>query len=190
MAEHPEPTEITIGNNLRWLKTISSFDIDDNTTVVPVTAGYALTYSLRGTAGVIDLTSSVSGSDYLVSVLAATTATWVDGFYSWQAYLTLTTSRYNAGSGSITLMPNFATSSNIDSRSYARKILDAIIATMEGRATSSMSSYSYSGKSVSKMSHQELQDSHDHWLIKVIVEERNEKVAKGLDSGRNVYVRF
>lgn len=190
MAEHPEPSTINVGSNIRWLKTISTFQIDELTTISPIADGYALTYALRGVDGVINLTATTSGDDYLVSVLAATTATWTAGRYAWQAYLTKLTSRYLVDQGSIELLPNFATASTGDTRSHDQIMYDAISAALEQRATSTMLSYAYAGKSISKMSHAELQAAQIVYIVKLRNVDRKSLAAAGLDTGRNTYVRF
>lgn len=190
MALHPEPTSVTAGDTVRWRKTIGSFAIDDLTTISPIADGYALTYAFRGSAGTFNISASVDGADYLVNELAAITAAWASGFYSWEAYLTKTTNRYLSDSGKLTVLPNLATAGATDGRTHARVMLDAIKAVLENRATSEISNYSYAGKSITKMSHRELVDAFNFWRLQIRHEEQAEGVAKGLDTGRNIFVRF
>lgn len=190
MALHPEPTEFTAGDTFRFLKTVPEFNVDEDTTVDPVTDGYSLSYALRGSAGLINITATVSGTDYLVNVLATTTANWNAGFYSWEAYVSLGSNRYLVDSGSITIETNLATAAAGDTRTFARRTLAVIEACIAGRAVNGINNYSYAGRSVSKMTVAELLQARNALRIEVNNEEAAERIAKGIGSGRNVFVRF
>jgi len=190
MSAHPEPLEISAGDTARWRKTIDSFAVDDLTTIHPVADGYALSYSFRSKEGTIDISATISGDDYLVNVAAATTAGWKAGVYTWDAYLTLGANRYKVDSGRFTILPNLATAGEIEGRTHARIMLDAIKAVLENRATSEIANYTYAGKSITKMTHGELVTAYSFWKSEVAREERAARVLNGEDAGRNVFVRF
>lgn len=118
------PAQVTAGDTIAWKITLADY---------PASAGWVLTYALASAAVQIAITASASADDHLVSVAAATSAAYVPGTYSWQAYVTKTTERYMVDSGTIQVLPNLAVQSGgFDGRSHAKKTLDALEAWIEG----------------------------------------------------------
>ncbi len=108
-------SEIIAGDSLQFRTSVPDY---------PATGGYVLTYRLvpRASGSAIEITAAGSGDDYLVTVAAATTASWAAGEYSWHAYVTLGGARYTVGDGQITIKPNPATlAAGTDTRSEAAK---------------------------------------------------------------------
>ena len=62
-----EPESLVAGDTVTWQKTLSDY---------PASDGWVLSYRLINAAGNIDITSSASGDDHLVSVAATATAGW------------------------------------------------------------------------------------------------------------------
>jgi hypothetical protein len=131
-AEIPtiEPTSITAGDTLRWLKQLDDYTPDD---------GWVLTYALVISGVKVAITASDYGDGrHYVNVTATTTAGWTADDYDWQSYVTraATSERYAVGSGRLQVLPNYAAaSSGYDARTHARKMLDAIESVLEGRGT-------------------------------------------------------
>lgn len=125
-----EPTRVTAGDTVRWLKDLSDYLPAD---------GWVLTYALVVSGVRIAVTATDYGDGrHYINLAATTTAAWGVGTYDWQAYVTkaATSERYAIGSGRLEVLPNFATQpSGYDARSHARKMLDAIEAMLEGRAS-------------------------------------------------------
>lgn len=125
MADVPstEPTSVTAGDTVAWTRSLSDY---------PASAGWVLSYALVAASIQYTITATASGDDHAVAVTAATTATWLPGEYAWQAVVTKTTERYTVGSGSLTILPNLAAqTAGLDTRSHARKTLDALEAWIE-----------------------------------------------------------
>lgn len=190
MAANPEPKTLTAGDTARWLKTLSTFQIDDDTSIDPVTDGWTLKYHFRG-PGAIDITATVSGSDYLVNVAPGTTANWTTGHYLWEAYISKDSDRYKVDTGVITILANLAAiAAPYDGRTHAKKMLDAIEAVLEGRASSEIASYTEGGRSVTKIPHDELLAIRSRYQQEYFNELAAQRIADGLGSRRNIYVRF
>jgi hypothetical protein len=99
-------------------------------------------YRLVPTSGsAITFTATADGSGYTVTVLAATTAGWAAKDYAWSAYVTKAAERYTVDSGVVTVLPDPGQATGIDRRSHARKVLDAIEAVLEGRASKDQVQY-------------------------------------------------
>lgn len=119
-----EPASIIAGDTLAWRR-------EDLTASYPAGAGWALTYRLVNAAGKIDIAAAASGDAFAIAVAAATTAGYAAGGYTWVATVTKAAERYTIGSGQITVRPNLAALNTADTRSSARKALDACNAALE-----------------------------------------------------------
>lgn len=81
-------------------------------------------------------TATTSGDVYTVQVPAAITATWAAGSYGWASWVEKAAERYTLASGQLTVQADPAAAAvGADSRSHAERVLDAIEAVIEGRAS-------------------------------------------------------
>lgn len=178
-----EPEDLTAGDRWAWKRT----------DLTQYGAGYTLTYelTLNGGAAPITLTATLSGTEYLIEVAAATTAGYTAGDYAWSALITrdLDSERTRESNGTLTVNPDPAVS-EADPRTHARKTLDAIEAVIEKRATKDQESYSIAGRSLSRMNIADLMSFRDQYRAEVKREEDAEKIAKGLGTGKNIKVRM
>lgn len=181
-----EPTELVVGDRWAWKR------VDLGADYPP--ASYTLSYSLRlfGTGTTeIEITASGSGSDYLVEVAAADTAAETAGSYAWQAYITRNSDseRITVDRGTVLLRANRDASTD-DPRSHAQKMLDAIEALMEGRASSAEASYSIGDRSLTKLTPDELIRWRNFYRAEVRAERQAETIANGGGNGRLVRQRY
>ncbi len=167
-----EPPSITAGDTAAWTRSLSDYPASDS---------WVLAYALVNASSKVTVTSSASGDDHAVSVAASTTAAWVPGTYSWQATVTKGSDRYTVGTGQITILPNLAAATLLDTRSAARKALDAAdLALANYGAKAYLQSYEISGRS---------QRFHDPgafmaWRDKLKAEVRREENAAAIAAGR------
>ena len=180
-----EPTSVFAGDTLTWQITIPD---------CPASSGWTLNYRLINTTGKIDITSTANINDFLINVPAATSAGYSPGIYDWQSYLTdLSGNRFTVAAGSMEIKPNWAAqTTGLDTRSIAKQILDSLESAwvaaaakrayvFEYKVANRMMRFATRGEWIAEM---------DYWRREVAREERAEKIAAGLDSGRKVYVRF
>lgn len=132
-----EPASLRAGDFLTWLKTLADY---------PANAGWTLAYTLINATSKITITASASGADHLVSVPAATTAGYTAGTYQWMARVTKATEIYTVGSGSMIVQQNLAALTTFDGRSHATKMLEAIEAAFEGRASQTQMEMEINGR--------------------------------------------
>ncbi|MCU0589869.1 MAG: hypothetical protein MUC33_01395 [Desulfobacterales bacterium] len=185
-----EPEKFTAGDLIQWKREAAGLSIPTGE-VPKASAGWALTYSLVKSGVRIALTSTPSGDDFLVSLAAATTAGYSPGVYRWQAYVTKTTERYMVGSGTIEILANFAAaSSGYDARSHVKKVLDALEAKLEGRASKDQEQMVVGGQVVGMMPIARLLEWYSRYKQAYEQEQAAENVAKGLGTGKNIFVRF
>jgi hypothetical protein len=77
-----------------------------------------------------------------------------------------------------------------DTRSHARKVLDAIEAAIEGRAGDTVQSYTIGGRQINKMSADELIKWRNYYLAQVQTEDDAARLENGLPAQNTIRVRF
>lgn len=175
-----EPSIITAGDTISWRRSLADYPAPT----------WVLTYALVNAAGKISITAAADGTDHLVSVAAATTAGYTAGTYRWQAYVTNGSQRVTVGSGEVTIKPNFAAATTLDSRSHVKKVLDAIEAVIEGRASIDQEEYTIANRSLKRTPIAELLRLRQHYKTFYVQEQNAEKVAQGLFGKNKIYTRF
>jgi hypothetical protein len=174
-----EPAIINAGNTAKWLKSLPEY---------PASAGWVLSYELVNAAQRIAFSSSAVADDHLVIVPATTTADWVAGTYDWRALATLAAEVYTVGQGRIEIAPAFGAA--VDARSQARRTLEAIEATLEGRASSATAEYQIAGRALKYIPIPELLTLRDRYRRDVKAEDDAAAVASGLGARGRIFVRF
>jgi hypothetical protein len=187
-ANYPtqEPTQLYVGDRWMWKRTDLGTDYP--------TASYSLSYVLRPLSNGgshIDITAAEDGNDYIVEVASATTAGYTYLDYRWYAFITRTSDsqRLEIGSGTVTVYPN-RVSSNDDPRTHAEQMVDKIELVLNNRADADVLSYSIAGRSLSKMSPDELVKWRDYYLAERAKERRSEAIKLGKGVNSKILVRF
>jgi hypothetical protein len=147
--------------NIREFVAGDTLDMRETVSGYPSSAGWELYHNLIpqvGTGTSIMLTATGTSSDHNTYYPSSVTSAWPAGDYSWFSWVTLSTaSRVSIGSGFLTINPNPMTvTTATDNRSHARKVLDAIEATIEGRATHDMAQYMIQGRQVTLLGPEQL----------------------------------
>ena len=185
-AAETEPAKIIAGDRLIFKRSDLNNDYSN--------ASYTLKYSARleGTGSTeIEITASASGSDYLVEVASATTASYTVGTYRWQAYITRNSDsqRLTIDQGTWEVIAN-RDAATTDPRTHAAIMVDKIESILEGRADSDVSSYSIQGRSLTKLGIEELMAWRDRYKAELLLEKRKERALNGRGTGAKVLVRF
>jgi len=177
-----EPTAFTAGDTVTWEKTLDCYKASE---------GWVLTYAIRNQNNTINLTATADGDKHNVSLTAVTTAGYTAGTYWWQSYATKASERKTVDSGELVICENLAVSAAFDGRSHAAKVFEALKAVMESKATADQLSYSIAGRSITKLSPEELLKWLNFYKRQVRNEENAEKLRKGIkDNTGVVKVRF
>jgi hypothetical protein len=177
-----EPTAACAGDTWRWSRSLSDYPAST----------WTLTYTLINASGKVTVAATVDGDTHAVSVPPATTAAYSAGRYDWVAHVSDGTDRYQVGAGSINVLPDLSAASTYDGRSHARKMLDAINAMLEGRATSAqldLVSTDFDGRKMDRRP-DELIKMRDRYAAAVAQEEQAAALARGEKIGRMIQVRF
>lgn len=182
MTATTEPTRITAGDTATWLKSLSDYSAAD---------GWVLAYTLINSAAKITITATASGADHLASAAAATTAAWAAGTYTWHAAVTKAAERYTVGAGNIVIAPNLAAAATFDTRSSAKKALEAVNLALETYgAKAYQQSYEIAGRKQAFQTPGEFLAFRSKLMAEVAREDNATRLAAGLSPKNQLFVRF
>ena len=183
MTATTEPSRITAGDTLTWLKSLPDF---------PATAGWVLGYTLINQAGKHTITATASGADHLVSVPAATSAPWPAGLYTWVSSVSKGADRYTLDTGNLTVAPDLAAAvSGFDTRSSARKALEAVNTAMETYGNKAyLQGYEINGRKQQFHNPGEFMKFRSLLLMEVAREDSAARLSAGLAPLNQIRVRF
>lgn len=170
------PTKLTAGDT--WAFTFSHGDYAAST--------WDATIYFENAAATFSATATDDGSDHAFSIAAATTVDKAPGRYKWSIRVSDGTSAYTVETGWVEILTDPAAAGTHDPRSDSRKLLDALNATLLGRATSDQLAMSINGRSLSRTPLPELRQWRDQLKQEVRTEEQGGKAGRG----RHINVRF
>lgn len=185
-APTEEPEQFVIGDFIQWKRTDLSTDYPNST--------HTMAYVARIRAGgnnEITISGSNSGNDYIFSANSSTTANYVEGHYHWQLEVTETSSgnRIVVTTGEWEVVPDLDVN-NADPRNHSEIMLDKIETVLQGRADADVLSYSINGRSLSKMSPDELVQWRNYYKKELAMHKRKELIKRGKPTGATISVRF
>jgi hypothetical protein len=196
---NPEPLEIIIGDTITWIRrNVQAAYENDASTIeyadIKASAGWTLKFTAVGRLGIVAITAAAdpdNSDDFKFTATAAVTAAYVAGDYKWQLTATKTTTRYTIAEGWVTLLDNIAVRTALyDNRSHAKKVLDAIEAVIEGRASQDQMSYQIGGRSLSKTPIPDLIKLRSLYKDEYEGEVATARISAGLASKRKILTRF
>lgn len=181
-----EPETVVVGDYIQWRRTDLSSDYPNN--------AYTMTYVARITAGganEIQLVGTAYGSDYLFTVNSATSANFTPGFYHWQleALRQSDNNRIVIDRGFFTVVVDLD-NNNADPRTHAEIMLGKIKSLLEGKADADVANYSIAGRSLTKLSFDELIKARDYYQEEYNKEVVSQRISKKQPTGATVKVRF
>lgn len=185
-APEGEPTEIVVGDFIQWKRS----DLVDDYPLAEHSAEYVARIT-GGGSNEIKMPATETGGTYLFTVDSATSADFAPGLYHWQLEVTQTSSgnRIVVDIGDFTAIPDMD-SNQADPRIHAEIMVDKIESLLAGKADSDVASYSIAGRSLTKLSFQELLDARDHYRREVVQHNNKELVKRGKKNGSTIQVRF
>lgn len=183
-----EPAKLVAGDRFAWKR-------DDLATDYPPST-FALTYEFHEDSGgggthKFTITATEADDTYYIEVGSSTTASFSVGDYIWEAYITRSSDseRIMVDSGRTEITTNLA-NTNADLRSHAKKVLDAIEAVIENRASMDQSSMSIAGRSLSRMSIDDLMTFRDRYKAEYLKEIKLARIRNKQGSGNTIKVKF
>lgn len=188
-APEGEPTEIVVGDFIQWKRS-------DIATDYPTSSGYTAEYVARITGGgntEIKIPQAAGSTDqfYLFTASSATTESFLPGLYHYQLEITETSSgnRLVVDVGDFTAIPDMD-NNQADPRIHAEIMIDKIQTILQGKADADVSSYSVAGRSLTKMTFQELVDARDYYRREVVKHNNEALLKRGKKTGSTIKVRF
>ena len=179
------PTELQLGDFWAWKR-------DDLSSDYPV-ASYSLSYEFNlvdgATASNFTITATESNNTYIIE--ASNTASYAKGNYNWVSYMTRSSdsARVKLEEGFVDVQDNYATTS-ASVRSHAKIVLDSIEAVIENRANIDQASMSIAGRSLSRMSIDELLTFRDRYKAEYLKEVKIQRIKNNRGSGNTIKVNF
>ena len=187
-APEGEPKEVVVGDFIQWKRS----DLTD----YPTSEGYTAEYVARITGGgsnEIKMPQSASSTDsyYLFTVDSDTSASFITGLYHWQLEITQTSSgnRIVVDTGDFQAIPDMD-NNQADPRIHAEIMVAKIETILQGKADADVSSYSIAGRSLTKMSFNELVEARDYYRREIVKHKNDELIKKGKKNGSTIKVRF
>lgn len=166
-----------------------TFNYSVNYPDYPASAGWACTMLLRG-ASSQTISSTAEGDGFKLSALASVTAGYAAGNSKYFIHVSKGTERYLVEQGTVEVLADYSSTTVYDSRSQAKRILDAIDATLYGRATKDQLSYEIAGRKIEKIPIPDLIALREKFKREVENEKTAEKIANGLGAGNKVLLRY
>ena len=169
------PAELIAGDTWAWTRDLTDY---------PAGTWTATVYFINRDAA-FNVAGSASGTTHSFSIAAATTATYKPGRYVWSLRVTNGSTTTTVDDGAVEVQPNPAGQAR-DTRSWARRTLEAVECFLAGNATTAQASMTIRDRSISRWSLKELQD----WRDKLRGEVRAEEQGESAGLGRDIRVRF
>jgi hypothetical protein len=172
------PDKLTVGVTLDHLVTLTAYPATD----------WTLTVYLRG-PGQIDLTGAAEGVQHRLNAAASVTDDWTPGAYWYTSRVTDGTAVVEIESGQITIGADLAAIDEaFDGRSHVQRVLTAIEAVIEGRASKDQERYRINNRELQRTPIAELLRLRSQYQDEL---RRQTAAARGQSLlGRNVMVRF
>jgi hypothetical protein len=180
-----EPLSLRAGDTWAWTRSLTDY---------PATA-WTLKYRFKHpTAAGFEITATASGTDHAVSVAAAVTTSYTAGDWTWTAWVEGGTSeKYTVDTGTVTILADYrsgAASATYDGRTHARKVLAAIEAVIEGRASKDQEEYTIAGRSLKRTPVADLIRFRTLYKAEVANEIAAERLANGIGISKTIGVRL
>lgn len=178
----PEPGTITTGDSMSWNVSLPDYPAGD----------WVLHYAMFNAGGNYAFDAGADGVTHVVSLAIADTAAWTPGRYDWTAYVTRGTERKVITTGTFIIKPDPTAGTNYDARSHARKMLDAIEAALENRATTQqldMIRGTFGDRAI-ELAPEKLIVARDKYKAEVATEDRQAKMQRGERVPRNIKIKF
>jgi hypothetical protein len=185
-APEGEPTEIVVGDFIQWKRSDLVGDYPP--------ASHSAEYVARikgGGSSEIKIAATEDPDYYLFTVSSATTAAYESGHYYWQLEIVETSSgnRIVVDQSDWQVVPDLD-DQTADPRIHAEKMIGKIETILEGKADSDVASYSIAGRSLSKMSFEELLEARDKYRREVVQYDNALHVKRGKTGSTTIKVRF
>ncbi len=171
------PKKFTVGDTLSW---------EENWSDYPATI-YTLTLVLISESGKNVFTATSDGDSHKFTVDASGLTA---GRYDFQLKAIGDGFRSAIDRGFVTVLADLAVADNFDGRDWLDKSIEALEASIEGRASYVQLRQEFDGRSVENMSQLDQMDLLDRFYKKRAARKRGQRVKKGLSPFRQIKAGF
>jgi hypothetical protein len=180
MTDTRPPSQLVAGDSWSWVSSLADF---------PAPTWSAVWYFENATDR-FQVDGAASGSNHAAAATTSTTGGLKAGDYHWTLVVTAGTQRVTLAQGWTRVLPDPSAAGRSDHRSHARKVLAAIEAVLEGRASVDQAAVTINGRTLTRTPLPDLMALADRYRTLVANEDAADRASAGLPSRRNVYVRF
>lgn len=172
--------KLTAGDTLNYRAVLPEY---------PASDGWSLKLRLiprfAGTA--VDVTAEVDGDAFNMRAGAGITSTWAPGRYGWALWVERGLEVYTVDQGQIDVLADpRTTAAPSDTRTHAERMLEAVEAVLEGRATQAHLEYTINGRQMRFIPPADLLALRDRYRMEV----RAQLTAAGALPGARLLVRL
>jgi hypothetical protein len=181
-----EPIIIYKGETVVWKRTDIGADYDPSSHSMVWEASRETDGSVRFSATVTE-----SGTEYTFTLDNSNTSNYTAGDYKWflKVIQTSNSETLIIDSGKITVKDNFFATTG-DTRSHAKIMVDKLESLIEGKADSDVSSYAIAGRSLNKLTPDELITWFNYYKALYQQEIKEFRIGNNEGSGSVIKVRF
>jgi hypothetical protein len=141
--------------------------------------GFTIECHLAGASALIITGTSVDGDTVSFKINPADTATWAAGIAFYQYVAIKGSDKYVFIDAGQLEVKKLITSAPVDNRSLAKRIVDAIDAVMEGKATADQAAYQIGNRQLTRIPLPDLMRVREYYARIVAAEDRNRQITKG-----------
>ena len=179
------PESLVVGDYFQFKITKYSTDYPNTDYTMRFVARIA-----TGGSSEIIVTATADDDDYLFTAASSVTEDYDVGHYHYQIEIKRDSdsNRVIVDRGEIDILTDF--DNNVDPRFHAEIMLGKIESILEGKADSDVSSYSIAGRSLTKLSPEELVTWRDYYRKEVALHKREEAIKHGRRPKSTILMRF
>lgn len=186
-APSVEPDQFVLGDFVQWKRT----DIGSDYSNSLFTATYVSRIVSGGGSHEFQVTGTASDSDYLFTIPSATSASFDVGHHHWQLEIVRDSdsSRIVIDRGTWDILKDLDVTGT-DARTHAEIMVDKIESLLENRADGDVANYSIQGRSLVKMTIDDLLTWRDYYRAEVAREKNKERRRHGRAVSSQIKARF
>ena len=172
------PAQFESGNTVPFTMTLPSYP--------PGTWTLAFVLS-SGTTAPVSTAATTSGTDFLVTLSAAVTAALTPGVYQWAAYVSTSSQRTTASTGTLTVLPNLAVT---QTASFAQSMVTALQTVLATFASTDKKEVDFNGQKFVRQDMKQYQEQFVFWKAQLLSEQSALAAQRGEGTGGRIAAKF
>lgn len=174
------PDIILAGATLQWEESIDNYTASETCT---------LKYTFINSSNKYTISSAPEDPIFTFDISSTVTANYAAGDYAYQKYIEDENGIHIIGEGRITVKPFFAGQTTFDDRSHAEKMLEAIEALLENRATVLQSSMTFKNRALQYLTFDELIKAKNYYE-NIILQENTKKMLDSNGTSPRLFIQL